>query len=142
AAGAINGIVSIADAQSGALLRTFSHPSTAPITAIAFNPDGTLIATLSDRRVWLWDAATGSLLATSPQLPAFVFKLAWSTGGTQLAIAGGSGRVWVWRVTGRSAPAEPATFARCASPWRLRDARLERAPFDPAACNALPAIAP
>ena len=44
--------------------------------------------------------------------------------------------IFVWDLPTYDA-AELAAFARCASPWRLDDAALVAAPFDPASCRVL-----
>lgn len=58
--------VRLLDAESGKELRWFGG-HTAPITTVAFSPDGKLIATVAtDRHARLWDVATGKTVARLP----------------------------------------------------------------------------
>ena len=106
------------------------------ILALRFRPDGGILATGGERRVQLWDPATGLALAASPDLPGPIAGLAWSPDGQTLAIAGAGGTVWVW-----SLPADDGRglddLVACVSPLRLKHAALTAAAFDPARCAAL-----
>jgi WD40 repeat protein len=119
------------DRATFAPIRTWTTPDFEAV--IRFRPDGAILASASQHRVRLWDPATGTLLAQTPELPAQLSQLAWSADGKHLATAGGAGTIWIWEL----APGDPTAlvaFARCVSPWRLDDAALVAAPFDPASC--------
>ena len=105
------------------------------VTAIKFRPDGAIVATAGDRRARLWDPLTGRLLVEL-DFPALLTQLAWSPDGTQLAVAGASGTVWVWDL----APTDHTTlgaYIKCAVPWQLEESSIVAATFDPAACAVL-----
>ncbi len=106
------------------------------ITRVAFRPDGKLLAAISDRRLELFDPATGRLLARLPELPVLLAQLAWSRDGRYVAVAGAGGMVWVWDVAPADAR-ELGRFAQCVSPWRLEDTTLAKKPFDPESCSIL-----
>jgi WD40 repeat protein/tRNA A-37 threonylcarbamoyl transferase component Bud32 len=132
------GRIIIHDGKTAAPVRELAS-GLALVIALAYNPAGTLLASSNGREVQLWDPATGALLARSRQLPAVITKVVWSPDGTRLAMSGGSGTIWVWKVV--AAPTDLAAFAACASPWRLDGATLVRATIAPAACGTLPLAA-
>jgi WD40 repeat protein len=81
--------VKVWDAGSGALLRTMDG-HTSDVRAVAFSPDGRLIASGSlDPLVNIWDAATGRALLTLPDNPDTVQNLAFSPDGRRLAYGTG-----------------------------------------------------
>ena len=61
-----------------------------PITALAFNPEGTELAASGYHEVTLWSAADGKLLGRIDHLPERICSIAWSPDGKQLAVAGGT----------------------------------------------------
>jgi WD40 repeat protein/serine/threonine protein kinase len=70
----------------------------ARITAVAFSPDGQLVATAgADRRVILWHVPTHQLLCTLPDRVS-ADRLAFDSGGLQLAIAGSEELITVWNL--------------------------------------------
>jgi eukaryotic-like serine/threonine-protein kinase len=126
-------------------LQLFDRATLAPIRSwlapdvqlgVKLRPDGAILATASFHRVRLWDPATGTLLAETPEMPALVTQLAWSPDGRWLAFGGGSGTIYVWDL----APTDVATlgrFVKCVSPWQRDDAALVAATFEPASCGLL-----
>ena len=106
------------------------------IAALAYRPDGMLLASAGGRRVRIWDPATGNELVSTPELPALITQLAWSADGTQLAFGGGSGVVYVWTLAGPRG--DVAAQARCLSPWRLDGSGLTAADAVSACAGVLP----
>lgn len=72
----------------------------APVTAVAFSPDGKLLAAGGYQAVRLLDPATGEVVRTLTGPSDQVLSLAWSTDGRWLAAAGGTpgefGEVALW----------------------------------------------
>jgi len=79
-----------------ALIRALTgHTST--VTAVAWSPDSTQLASAShDGTVRLWDPATGTLQSTLTDHTSTVTAVAWSPHGTQLASTSGTGTIWVF----------------------------------------------
>ncbi|HXG12045.1 MAG TPA: c-type cytochrome domain-containing protein [Gemmataceae bacterium] len=65
----------------------------APVTALAYRPDGKLLAVGGHREVLLIDVATGDVAGTLPGQAAQVTALAFSPDGRRLAVAGGAAGV-------------------------------------------------
>ncbi len=89
------------DATSGKQLSTFvGHASR--ILAVAFSPDGKLLATSSsDRMVKLWNVETGQELATLKGHQSDVWTLAFSPDGKLLASGGNDRSIRFWDVASR-----------------------------------------
>lgn len=83
----------------------------APVTALAYSPDGKLLAAGGYLAVRLLDPATGSVVHTLPGPVDQVTSLAWSSDGKRLAAAGGLsgsfGEVCVW-----DAPSPPNAWGK------------------------------
>ncbi|MBK9035313.1 MAG: protein kinase [Myxococcales bacterium] len=137
AVGTPSGEVVLRDAADAAPIRSWRIDD--GLAALAFRPDGALLASAGGRRVRVWDPATGRQLLATPELPALVTQLAWSPDGRALAFGGGSGVVYLWTI---AAPVvDAAALARCVAPWRLDGSGLAAAAFDPDACaGVLPGL--
>jgi len=72
------------------------------VRAVAWSPDGRLVASGSNPEVALWDSATGQRLATLSGHRGQIYCLAWSATSTLLASAGDDGTVRLWDAQGRA----------------------------------------
>lgn len=94
---------SISNPSHPVLLKTIG--SKAVINLIAFSPRGHLLAIADGQRIAVWDVADparASLVRTTTEKP--LYALAFSPTGQQLAFDA-AGKVWLWTLAGRSAPA-------------------------------------
>ena len=66
----------------------------APVTALAFSPDGTQLAASGYYEITLWDIETGALVRRIGGLPERITSLAWNAPTGRLAVAGGSPAQW------------------------------------------------
>jgi WD40 repeat protein len=104
ATGDIDGFLHLRDTAVGRrshAIKVDSRPRGSPVRALAFRPDGKVIATAgSDYLVRFWDAMTGKetplRLAANPGL---VDRLAWSSDGKSLATLNTQNEVRVWDAT-------------------------------------------
>jgi WD40 repeat protein len=98
------GVVHMWDVATGRKRRSFrSNVRGAIVQAIAFSPDGALLATAGflDPEVRLWDSATGDLRGIVPGTPLGVNALAFSPEGTMLVMARGDGTAVLWDLAER-----------------------------------------
>jgi len=66
---------------------------------IAWSPDDSLVAAVTrEKQVAVWDAETGSLIATPHRLPGRVMVLAWSPDGQTLAYGSDGSEIALWDV--------------------------------------------
>jgi WD40 repeat protein len=87
------------DAETGKRLRVLDG-HTAPISAVAVSPGGTLLATAShDKTVRLWESATGKLTQTFSEHAAPVLAVSFSPDGRTVASAGADNKVLVWEAS-------------------------------------------
>lgn len=86
AVGGTSGTIGLYDARSGALIRTLPHPHQANVYAIAFSPDGTLVASSDVKNQVLVQSVNGAQTRSASILGAGF--LAWQGNGTLLAGAG------------------------------------------------------
>ena len=70
------------------------YPRPAPVTALAFSPDGTQLAASGYYEITLWDIETGALVRRIGGLPQRITSLAWNAKTNRLAVAGGSPSQW------------------------------------------------
>jgi eukaryotic-like serine/threonine-protein kinase len=93
--------IQIIEAKSGKLVQSIPLPSWTE--GISWNPDGTTLATpCNDRKIYLWDAATGNRRATLEGSTSFGMYAAFHPAGTLLAGNGWEGRLRLWdAVVGR-----------------------------------------
>ena len=130
--GVARGQVTIWDSASGKPIRSCSEPTGGAMFA-AYSPDGKRIAAAGlDKRVRLFDAATGAQVSVFSGHRETVFGLAFSPDGKLLASCGWDGTVCVWDLaSGKQA------YAPLAGPVDLRSVafspdgrRLATASFD------------
>ncbi len=76
------------------------YPAPAPVTALAFSPDGKQLATGGYHEILIWDVASGKLVRRIQGAPERVYRLCYSPNGWWLASAGGTpgqaGCVQLW----------------------------------------------
>jgi WD40 repeat protein len=86
------------------LVHTLTHESTSTITGVAISPDGSQLATVSARQVFLWDAATGEVIrAFGDENGRFLNAVAFSPDGAWLAAVDQNFAVRLWQIdTGAS----------------------------------------
>lgn len=92
AIGAPNGIASIWDVGTGALLREFEGHNS--VQSVAFSPDGTELLTGGDTTAKLWNTATGELIRTFVGQSA-VANVSFSPDGTRI-VTGGGNAATIW----------------------------------------------
>ncbi|OWK40819.1 High-affnity carbon uptake protein Hat/HatR [Fimbriiglobus ruber] len=99
AAGGVDKIVRLWDAETGKLLRTLDG-STTWIRSVGFSPDGKLMAAGgTDGKVRVWAAATGKLVRNLHGHSSDVFNVVFSPDGRTLATAGRDDTVRLWEVS-------------------------------------------
>ncbi len=67
-------------------------------TALAFSPDGSLLAAQDGKKIMLWDVAARQLAGGLSGHEDLITSLAWSPNGTTLASASNEGLVRLWQV--------------------------------------------
>jgi mono/diheme cytochrome c family protein len=76
------------------------YPAPIAVTALAFSPDGTQLATAGYHEVLLWETATGKLIKRLQNLPERTYAIRFSANGWWIATASGtpaqSGVVRLW----------------------------------------------
>jgi hypothetical protein len=95
------GPVKVLDLATGKRLGRFSHSEAhqGPVRALAFSPDGSLLASGGDDGTFkLWDAETGEMLVTIRGYRRDVFVLEFSPDGKRLATAGRAESIELWDV--------------------------------------------
>jgi WD40 repeat protein len=99
-AGASGGEILVWNADSGALLRSFSGPGD-PVKSIAFSRDGSKLVTLTGRgAAQLWDRASGQNLAAFVGHTLRVRVIAFSADGARVLTGSGDRTARIWEVDG------------------------------------------
>jgi WD40 repeat protein len=88
------------------------------VSAVAYRPDGSLLATGSERGTRIWEVATGRAVMT---LPVAARALSWDRAGSLLALSGSDGVASLWHVAER----------RCLGRWSCDDRHLEAVALSP-----------
>ena len=92
---AFSNLIQLRDPYFGTLHATLTHDS--PVNSIAFNPDGSLLASGSrDNVVRLWIPDTETLQATLHGHTASVLSVAFSSDGSLLASGSADGTIRIW----------------------------------------------
>ena len=71
-------------------------PMDGSVRGVAWSPDGSVVATGSNRDVSYWDIATGQRLEAIPGHSAQIYSMAWSRASNLLASASSDGSVKTW----------------------------------------------
>jgi eukaryotic-like serine/threonine-protein kinase len=109
------------DARTGKLIRNVSGHD-APLTAVAYSPDGKTIATASwDRTARLWDSETGARRSTLTGHRDWVCHVAFDPSGCRLGTAGADGAARIWDIAS----------GRAILTYRGHTQNVTRVAFDP-----------
>ena len=95
----------VVDPASGETLSVLDHHEDAIIRAVAFSPDGELIATALGRTIKVWDALSGAELATLSPASGSVHDLLFSPDGRILLSLAEGDLVELWTVSAEPEPA-------------------------------------
>ncbi|MEO0448461.1 MAG: WD40 repeat domain-containing protein, partial [Verrucomicrobiota bacterium] len=96
----LRGEATLWNPRQGTIVRTFSEDHRDMLYDATFSPDETLIATAGyDRRIHIWEVATGRLHRTITGHNGAVFDLAFSPDGSLLASASADQTGKIWRVS-------------------------------------------
>jgi WD40 repeat protein len=85
------------DIKSGECLRIFPQNSHL-IRAVAFSPDGRLLANMSHQRVGLWDVNTGECFKTLQGHTSQIYAIAFSSDGETLVSCSMDSTIKLWDV--------------------------------------------
>jgi len=91
------------DIKTGREVRRLVETRDPTFGAVAFRPDGKVLATGSqDGKTRLWEVETGRELLSATTRPSYVETLAFHPGGVLLAYGGRDSVVWLWDTSTRS----------------------------------------
>jgi len=99
-AGDGDGTTYLWNTSAGGLADTFVNPGSDGVTGVAFGPDGTLAACDSDGSVYLWNVTTKAIVTLTDPAGA-PNAVAFGPGDTTLAVGGGNGKTYLWRIAER-----------------------------------------
>jgi WD40 repeat protein len=106
--------------QHSAAIVKYLRGHTAPVSNVAFSPDGKVLATGGDENdIYLWDVEKRELLTRLSGHQAFIYSLDFSAGGAQGVLASGdkNGNIILWDVSNKT---QLASFAASADPaWAV-----------------------
>jgi WD40 repeat protein len=109
-------------------LLTLKHPGEAPVSCLAFSPDGQLLATACEGgQIVIWDVMRGSQKSLLKQDENKVEGLAFTSNGTQLVSVSETGTIRVWDPLNDKAVAE----------WKAAKEVVDHVAFDADASKVL-----
>ena len=94
--GKVKPIIYLWDTSSGKFIRALVLDN--PATALAFSPDGSLLAVAEGNAIQIWDVANEAVLATLTENTNPVYLLAFSPDGKILASSGNDNQLILWTV--------------------------------------------
>ena len=96
---ATNGGAIILNATTGAKGLALPTPDQGGVNAVAYSPDGKIIAASEGNNVLLWDATTGQVIKTFNGPNAASAGLAFSPDGKTLAVGYADNNIYFWNLT-------------------------------------------
>src|SRR5262249_50033912 len=135
--GAYDPTIQIWNATTGEFLTR--HKQSSAVTAVAWSPDGTRVASGTDNgTIEVWDAATGKTVQTYlPRLHAsyqetwMMIDLAWSPDGRHIASAGQDVQVWDVATGEREFAFDPQRYGVRAVAWSPDGTHIATGSSDP-----------
>jgi WD40 repeat protein len=108
------GEVHLIDVKSGETVMVFDHQEEEIVDALAFSPDGRLLATALSNTIKIWDVAHGIELMTLPKAGGGIRRLRFSPDGRVLVSFAGGNLVDFWVVPGDEISGAPSISVRTA----------------------------
>lgn len=95
-----DGAITVTDPATGETFSLLDSPDTRRVTALSFNPDGTLLASgRFDSNLTIWDIPSREVITTQYAHFGAVMALDWSPDGEILYSGGEDNRVFAWELT-------------------------------------------